>query len=69
MIVVSCPEPLRIKRVMARDPHRTEEGIRAIIKNQWSEEEKIKRADFVIYNDDQQMVIPQVLSLHAQFTT
>jgi|SRR6185295_1157179 len=68
MIVVSCPEPVRIRRVMERDPQRTEEGIKAIIKNQWSEEEKIRRADFVIYNDDHHMVIPQVLSLHAQFT-
>ncbi|HRI79883.1 MAG TPA: dephospho-CoA kinase [Cyclobacteriaceae bacterium] len=68
MIVVSCPENLRIKRVMERDPQRTEEGVRAIIKNQWPEEEKIKLADFIIYNDDRQMVIPQVLRLHAIFT-
>ena len=68
MIVVFCPEALRIKRVMERDPQRTEAGIRAIMNNQWPEEEKLKRADYIIYNDDQHMVIPQVLELHKVFT-
>jgi len=67
MIVVAAPEEVRIKRVMARDPQRTEDGIRAIIKSQWPEEEKLKRADFIIYNDDEHMVIPQVLALHDTF--
>ena len=31
------------------------------------EEEKVRRADHVIYNDDLQLVIPQVVKLHAQF--
>ncbi len=67
MIVVSAPEEIRIKRVMARDTHRTKEDIQAIMKNQLPEEEKLKRADYIIYNDDHHMVIPQVLQLHADF--
>ena len=67
MIVVSSPEAIRMKRILARDPHRTEEDIKIIMMNQWPEEEKLKRADFIIYNDDQQLIIPQVLRLHAQF--
>lgn len=67
MIVVSAPEDIRIKRVIARDAHRTEEDIQAIMKNQLPEEEKAKRADFIIYNDDQHMIIPQVLQLHTGF--
>lgn len=67
MIVVSAPEDVRIKRVIARDVHRTKEDIQAIMKNQLSEEEKLKRADYIIYNDDHQLVIPQVLKLHAGF--
>lgn len=67
MIVVSAPEELRVQRTLARDKHRTKEDIYAIIKNQWPEDEKVKRADYIIYNDDQRMVIPQVLSLHVQF--
>jgi dephospho-CoA kinase len=64
MIVVSAPRPLRIARVLKRDPHRTEKDVEAILQNQWPEEEKLKRADYIIYNDDQQLVIPQVLELH-----
>lgn len=67
MIVVSSPEKIRIRRIMERDPQRTEEEIRTIMKNQWPEEEKMKRADYIIYNDDQHMIIPQVLRLHTQF--
>ncbi len=67
MIVVSAPEEMRISRVRARDPQRTVEAIKAIMKNQWPEEEKLKRADHIIYNDDQHMVIPQVLLLHEHF--
>lgn len=69
MIVVSAPEDIRMKRVRARDPQRTEEDIKIIMKNQWPEEEKVKRADYVIYNDDRCLVIPQVLQLHAKFVS
>ncbi len=67
MIVISSTHEIRMKRIMARDPQRTEEEIKAIMKSQWPEEEKIKKADFIIYNDDQHMIIPQVLKLHAKF--
>ncbi|MEJ0055462.1 MAG: dephospho-CoA kinase [Bacteroidota bacterium] len=64
MIVVSAPEDLRINRIIQRDPQRTIEQIRAIINSQWPEEEKLKRADYIIYNNDSRMVIPQVLEIH-----
>ena len=67
MIVVFSPEAIRIKRVMERD-NRSEEGVKAIIKNQWPEEEKLKRADYIIYNDEKHMIIPQVLQIHKQLT-
>jgi dephospho-CoA kinase len=35
--------------------------------NQLPEEEKLKQADFVIRNDETQLVIPQVLALHEVF--
>lgn len=66
MIVVSAPEELRIQRTISRDPHRTEDDIKKIMKSQWPEAEKIKRADFVIYNDNNHMVVPQVLELHKK---
>jgi dephospho-CoA kinase len=67
MIVVSAPENLKIKRVLSRDAHRSREDVKAIMSSQWPDEEKLKRADFIIYNDNQHLVIPQVLMLHNQF--
>lgn len=65
IIVVHAPEALRISRVIERD-NSQEEAVRARMAKQWPDEEKLKLADFVIYNDGRQMLIPQVLSLHTQ---
>ncbi len=67
VILVTAPEELRIKRVLARDPHRLREEIRKIIATQIPEEEKKKVADVVVYNDETQLLVPQILQLHNQF--
>lgn len=67
IIVVSTPLEIRLQRLLKRDAHRTEADIKAIIAKQLSEEEKIARANHVVYNDDRQLLIPQVLTLHQQF--
>lgn len=67
IIVVSAPLDVRIKRLLKRDPHRTKADILAIIEKQLSEADKIARAQHVVYNDDQHLIIPQVLALHQQF--
>jgi dephospho-CoA kinase len=67
IVVVSAPEELRIKRVVERDPHRTEQTLREIIKNQMPESEKTSKADFVVMNDETRLVVPQVLELHSRF--
>ena len=64
IITVFAPKEIRLKRVMSRDVQRSESEILAIMDKQISEEEKMKRADFVLYNDDQKLVIPQVIALH-----
>ncbi|MBP6533293.1 MAG: dephospho-CoA kinase [Bacteroidia bacterium] len=63
VITVVSPIELRVERVRQRDK-KTKAEIEAIISRQLSEEELIKRSDFVIYNDEKQMVIPQVLKVH-----
>ncbi len=63
IIVVTAPEEIRIQRVMKRDGV-GEESVRARMRNQASEEERLKIADHIIVNDDRQLVIPQVLSIH-----
>jgi dephospho-CoA kinase len=67
IIVVHAPESIRIKRVLARDAHRTVEQVMAIVGKQMADDEKLKRADYVIVNDETELIIPQVLKLHNQF--
>ena len=66
MIGVNTPEHLRIKRVMDRDGV-TREEVKARMQKQIPEEIKMRLCDFVILNDDQHLLIPQVLKLHRQF--
>ena len=66
-ITVFAPIDVRVKRVLVRDPQRDEDQVRAIINKQMSEEERQKLADYVIRNDESEMLIPQVLNLHEQF--
>jgi dephospho-CoA kinase len=65
-IMVTAPLELRIKRVVQRDKLTREEILKRNAR-QYSEEKKIELADFVIRNDDTELVIPQVLQLHEQF--
>lgn len=65
VIGVSAPVPLRIQRVIQRDGLSKEE-IEQRISRQMDEEEKIKKCDFVIINDEKQLVIPQVLDIHKK---
>jgi len=68
IIVVHAPEALRIQRVLSRDKHRTVEQIKGIVEKQMPEEEKMKRADYLIVNDETRLIIPQVMDLHKQFS-
>jgi dephospho-CoA kinase len=69
VIVVTAPLELRIARVLARDKHRTRKQVEDIIAKQLPEENKIGRADYIIYNNDLQPVLQQVLELHQQLIT
>lgn len=62
IILVSAPVTLRIKRVMERDNTSESEVIRRI-NNQMPDEEKIPISDFVIYNNEESALIPQVLEV------
>lgn len=65
IITVGCPLNLRIKRVMQRD-RVLEEEVTKRINNQMSEEERIKLSQFVIYNNETDLLLPQVLKIHEQ---
>ena len=64
-IGASAPLAIRLKRVMERDDV-TESEVMSRINRQMNEEEKMKRCDFIIINNDAEMVIPQVLSTHEK---
>ena len=61
-ITVVTSEDERIRRVMKRDGI-TMELVKERIKNQLSDEERIKLADFVIGNNDDQLIIPQIIEI------
>lgn len=65
-ILVTAPVALRVKRVLGRDRHRTEQQIKDIIGNQMQDKEKEKLADFVLRNDEQGLLLPLVMQLHEQ---
>ncbi len=67
VIVVKAPLDLRVHRTQLRDPHRSEAEIRAIIARQITDETRLQLADFVIENDQDSALIPQVLKLHQYF--
>ncbi|MBC8486234.1 MAG: dephospho-CoA kinase [Bacteroidetes bacterium] len=62
VITVASPENLAIKRVMERDGV-GEEEVKNRQKNQWSQEKKIEMSDYIIYNDNTKLLIPQVLRI------
>ena len=66
IIGVQSPLSLRILRTMKRD-NITREEVLLRIDKQISDTIKMKLCDFVIINDEQQLLIPQILKLHKQF--
>jgi len=65
VIGVYAPEDLRIKRVIERDILTREEVMKRIHR-QVDEEIKMKLCDFLIINDEQQLVISQVIEMNKK---
>jgi dephospho-CoA kinase len=66
IIGVRCPESIRMRRVMQRDGL-SETEVRSRMRHQIDEEIKMRLCDYVIENNEQALVIPQVLHLHQRF--
>lgn len=66
VIGVTAPKHLRIKRVMERSGLSREEVL-SRMNRQVDDVIKMRLCDFVIVNDEQQMVLPQVMNIHATF--
>lgn len=65
MVGVYASKELRLARAMGRG-NISEEKVLAIMAQQMDEDEKMKRCDFVLYNDDRLPLLPQVLRLHEE---
>lgn len=63
VVTVSAPEEIRVRRVMERD-HISRDEVLLRMRNQWTDEEKCSRSDYIIINDGSRLVIPQVLRVH-----
>ena len=63
IILVTAPEELKIKRVLARDGS-IESDIRKKMATQLRDSEKEKYADYIIINNEKDLVIPQVLNIY-----
>jgi len=64
VVVVHAPLEVRIQRTMSRD-NSTEEQVKERISKQYGQKEKVKLADYVIHNDGEQILIPQILEVHS----
>lgn len=65
IINVSASEKVRMNRVMRRDGL-TEAQFQERANNQWPDDKKNKKADFIIFNDGDQFLIPQVIQIDKQ---
>ncbi len=63
VINVSAPVDVRIQRVIVRDNSEAE-AVKERMANQWTEEQRLMHADFVIHNDGSESLIEQVLEIH-----
>ena len=64
IICISCPEEIRLKRILKRDDL-SEKEVRQRMSHQWAEKKKISLSDYVITNDNTCLVMPQILSVHS----
>ena len=65
IIGIYAPVEVRIKRTMQRNSS-TYAEVASRIDNQLDESIKMRLCDFVLNNDEQQLLIPQVIALHKE---
>ncbi len=65
VIGVQAPEALRIQRTIQRDKI-TRDEVLARMNRQIDEPLKMKLCDFVVVNDEEKMLIPQVVAVHEK---
>ena len=67
IINVSAPEKIRLERVIKRDGISPEQFYNRA-RYQLSDDEKNKKADYVVINDGKQFLIPQIMQIHKKIS-
>ena len=67
VVLVESPKDLKVSRVMLRDRMTNEEVLMRMSK-QWPDYQKRTYADYIIYNDEENPLINQILKLHSIFS-
>ncbi|MFT4601931.1 MAG: dephospho-CoA kinase [Arenicella sp.] len=62
MVLVTASKDLKIQRVMKRDDI-SYSDVEAIMNAQWTDEQKIPLSDFIINNNEKEMLLPQLAKL------
>ena len=65
VICVSAPLDLRMKRLLNRDDY-SEKEIKKRIENQISQEEKEKLSDYIIINDEKELLLPKIIKIYKE---
>ena len=68
IINVSAPENIRMERVIKRDGISPEQFYNRA-RHQISDNEKNKKADYVVINDGKQFLIPQIMQIHKKISS
>ncbi|MBQ5997261.1 MAG: dephospho-CoA kinase [Bacteroidales bacterium] len=66
-ILVTAPVEVRIRRVTSRDACEPA-AVMQRMRHQWDDARKLPLADYVIQNDNVQLIVPQVMRIHAQLS-
>ena len=67
-ISISAPENVRIARVMQRGGI-SEEQLSLRMSQQWNDEQRNAKADYVIINDNKEALLPQIIIIHEKILT
>ena len=62
----TAPETDRIKRVIEREGT-TAESVKARIEKQWTDEQKMELASFIVKNDNTELIVPKLIELDKRF--
>ena len=68
VINVNASEAVRTARVLQRDPHRSLEQIKAIMKQQYTNRQRSDVADYTIDNNGDALILPIIVQLHQSLS-